>query len=358
MDRRRFLKYTGASAAVVGASALGLGYLSGQNLSTASSKTSTATMHQLATSSSVASTSTQTTQLTSLRGRLFFDYNGNGKQDGEEPAVAGARVQLKDSSDNVVVAETVTDSSGEYKLEHLKIGGYLLHVVTDKRFTHLCISPSGFRSVSDDLVVSLMGESECMDIGLMEGFLTLPLSSKTNFSIDRFYDWDPDPKRSLWWNNSAGSDPYNHPGIDYRIREGVDVIATAPGIFEANNTGRDAAGALYVYLSHPSANVWTFYNHLSEVLVTPGAVKRGDVIAKTGSSGAAYPHLHFGLCRYIGDYLVWSEAYKTLFEIDDANSGYWAQKEHDTYHWIKVPKDANPNVHNNWTRLNDPQFPS
>jgi len=116
MNRRRFLKYAGATAAVVGASTLGLDYLSKQSPSSVTPTTSTTTTRQLTTTSSVSNTSTQTTQLASLQGRLFFDYNGNGIQDGEEPPVAGALVQLKDST-GTVIAETLTDSSGDYKLD-------------------------------------------------------------------------------------------------------------------------------------------------------------------------------------------------------------------------------------------------
>jgi len=352
MDRRRFIKYAGATAAAVGAAALGLDYISSQTPPAISPTTSTTAASEL--TSALSSSSTQPVQLTSLQGRLFFDYNGNGAQDGEEPPVAGALVQLKDTAGKVAV-ETLTDSSGDYELEDVRAGSYLLCVVADKRFEYMCMSPNEFRAVSDYYGVSLE-RSKRADIGLMEGFLTLPLQPETNFSIDRFYDWDPDPQESLWWNGTAGSDPWNHPGIDYRTKEGQTVVATAPATFEAQNTGHDAAGALYVYLTHPGLSSWTFYNHLSEVLVTPGAVKRGDKIARTGSSGAAYPHLHFGFCKKIGDYVVWLEPYKTLFQIDDARSGYWAQKEHEEYQWIMVPRDENPNVHNNWTRVNDPQY--
>jgi len=293
-------------------------------------------------------------KLVSLHGRLFFDYNGNGKQDGEEPPVTGATVQLKDLS-GATIAQSFTDSSGDYKLEDIKTGSYLLHVAADKRFRYMCMSANEFRAVSDYYVMSLEW-SKRADIGLMEGFLTLPLQSETNFSIDRFYDWDPDPRKSLWWNEAAGNDPWNHSGIDYCTREGENVVAAAPATFEAQNTGHDAAGALYVYLAHPGLSSWTFYNHLSEVLVTPGAVKRGDKIARTGSSGADYPHVHFGFCKKTGDYVIWLEPYRTLFQIDDARSGYWAQREHEEYHWIRVPNDENPNARNNWTKDNDPQY--
>jgi hypothetical protein len=181
MDRRRFLKYAGATAAAVGASALGLNYISQQSPSTVSPTASTtSTARELTTNSSSLrsslSSSTEAIQLASLQGSMFFDYNGNGKQDGEEPAVVGALVQLKDDAGKVV-ADGLTDSSGDYKLEDIKAGFYSLHVgvdhLSDKRLSYMCTSTNEFRAVTDDYRLSIR-EDTLMDVGLMEGFLTLP----------------------------------------------------------------------------------------------------------------------------------------------------------------------------------------
>jgi len=98
MNRRRFLKYAGATAAAVGASALGLSYISQQSPSMVSPTASTtSTARELTTTSSSLSSSlsssTEAIQLASLQGKLFFDYNGNGVQDAGEPAVQGASAQ-------------------------------------------------------------------------------------------------------------------------------------------------------------------------------------------------------------------------------------------------------------------------
>jgi hypothetical protein len=87
------LKYAGATAAVVGASALGLDYVSQQNpstispttLTTATAELTTRTTSELRTTSASFITSTQPLEVASIQGRLFFDYNGNGDQEAAEP---------------------------------------------------------------------------------------------------------------------------------------------------------------------------------------------------------------------------------------------------------------------------------
>ena len=74
------------------------------------------------TGTSVSSTSSSPAQLASLEGRLFFDYNGNGIQDPEEPAVPNAKLSLV----GPVKFEALTDSAGDYKIEDK-----MLHIRTN-----------------------------------------------------------------------------------------------------------------------------------------------------------------------------------------------------------------------------------
>jgi len=347
MNRRRFLKYSGTVAAVVGASALGLDYYLRHSPSTMTPITSTTVSSELTASSS---TSTQAVQLASLQGRLFFDYNGNGVQDGEEPAVTGAAIQLRDLA-GAIIAETFTDSSGDYKLEDIKAGSYRVRVVADKRFGYMCMSLSEFRKVSEDYDIPLR-DSGKMDIGLMEGFLTLPLPSKTKYSIGRYYDWDPDPETSLWWNGRIGNEPWNHSGIDYDTKEGEDVVAPAPG--ELYPIERGPQGQLSLGLYHPSAGLSTCYNHLSKVL-NKTYVTRGEKIAETGSTGASYPHLHFNTATKIVNHDAFLDPYRPLFAVKKKNNGYWAREQGKDF-WQTVFAETNPNLENFWTKDNEPQY--
>jgi len=325
MNRRRFLKCAVATTTAVGASALGLDYISRQSPSTTSPTESTATTaRELTTTSSYLSTSlgssTEAIQLASLQGRLFFDYNGNGVQDGEEPA-AGASVQLKDDAGSII-AEALTDSSGDYKLGDVKSGKYILHLEADKRFRYMCRSPAEFNAVTEGYRVSLES-SMTLDIGLMEGFLTLPFKKGTEFRQSIYVDLDPSAAVKDW---KGGNFTYDgHKGIDYDMPQGQQIVATAPGtIIEAEdgfpnnprasdpNLGLREDGNR-VIIDHRNG-FRSIYAHLhSGLKVNPRPltlscgdsdnlekVERGQVIALSGNTGTKTmgPHLHFQINEY------------------------------------------------------------
>ena len=297
MNRRRFLKYAGATAAVIGASALGVNYVAQQSASIESPTSSTTVTRQVATTTSPFTMSTQTVELTSLRGRLFFDYNGNGIQDGEEPAVAGALVQLKDDTGRVI-AGTLTDSSGDYQLEDVKSGSYRLHIgvehFSDKRFRYMCTSTDEFRAVADGYDLSLAADST-KNIGLMEGFLTSPLRRGTSFHHNAYFDDDPSSGIRDW--KGGGNTVNNHEGTDFGVHIGTPVFSAAPGIVKYIDDWGSIG--LFVIVSHDphATNMSTLYAHLSKSDVKEGQrIQRG---AKLGESGEDKthpgPHLHFEL---------------------------------------------------------------
>ncbi len=83
-----------------------------------------------------------------------------------------------------------------------------------------------------------------------------------------------------------------HYGVDYSARVGTPIVATADGA--VTFTGRWYEFGWAVEISHGNGIV-TRYAHCSKVLVEMGQrVKRGDVIARVGSSGrSTAPHLHY-----------------------------------------------------------------
>jgi hypothetical protein len=89
INRRRFLEYAGATAAVVGGTVLGLDLLPTQQ-SNPIGKTATSSTSSTVITSSLTLASSAKAQLASLSGRLFFDYNGNGKQEDNEPSIGDA----------------------------------------------------------------------------------------------------------------------------------------------------------------------------------------------------------------------------------------------------------------------------
>ncbi|MCM8798040.1 MAG: carboxypeptidase-like regulatory domain-containing protein, partial [Candidatus Omnitrophica bacterium] len=106
----------------------------------------------------------------------------------EEPAISKAKVYLKDNTGKVI-AEAITDSSGDYKLEDVPAGSYRLYVEADKKFRYMCRSREEFRAVKEGYDV-LLEESSKMDIGLMEGFLTSPFY-KNRSTFVSYVDLDP-----------------------------------------------------------------------------------------------------------------------------------------------------------------------
>ncbi|MDH3216782.1 MAG: M23 family metallopeptidase [Candidatus Krumholzibacteria bacterium] len=83
-----------------------------------------------------------------------------------------------------------------------------------------------------------------------------------------------------------------HRGVDYSARLGTPILATADGI--VTFAGKWAEFGNTVEVSHGNDYV-TRYAHASKILVKKGQrVKRGDVIARVGSSGrSTATHLHY-----------------------------------------------------------------
>ncbi len=93
------------------------------------------------------------------------------------------------------------------------------------------------------------------------------------------------------------SDPFRggaamHAGVDIRGPYGTAIYATADGV--VGRAGRASGYGNLVELDH-GRGIQTRYGHLSSILVQPGQrVKRGDLIARMGSTGRSTGnHLHY-----------------------------------------------------------------
>ncbi|MCD4710328.1 MAG: M23 family metallopeptidase [Bacteroidales bacterium] len=84
-----------------------------------------------------------------------------------------------------------------------------------------------------------------------------------------------------------------HEGIDLTAPRGTNIYATADG--EVLQAGYRAGGFGKKVLLDHGYGYRTLYGHCDEVLVEPGQkVKRGEVIARVGSTGLSKsPHLHY-----------------------------------------------------------------
>jgi len=282
--------------------------------------------------------STSGLRLFRLCGKIFFDYNGDGKQEENEPHVSGVIIAL--NGYNV----TSSNSTGWYMIDKVPYGMNTIRPFPPRNFRYMCESATEFRSVEEPYRVLVLEDAR-KDIGLMEGFLTLPFSGSARVRGEPYYvDLDLGPGMRDWkGGNRVGHD--NHYGIDYDMPEGESIVAPAPGVVieaEGNwpNVSKDPSLGLWddgnrVVINHGrvgpyNEDFYTIYCHLKKILCTVGQrVSRGEKIAESGNTGAktAGPHLHF-------------------------QCGGFGLKRIDPYRDL-----LNPSSISYWTRDNSPQFP-
>jgi hypothetical protein len=116
--------------------------------------------------------------------RVWEDLNANGRQDDGEKGIAGVRVILRDCLNaDAVVAETLTDSNGNYSFTALKPGQYKIEFVT----------PTGFvltgrdAAIADDATDS---DAAAGGLGGLTGCYTLN-SGDTDTTVDAGFHREP-----------------------------------------------------------------------------------------------------------------------------------------------------------------------
>lgn len=110
-----------------------------------------------------------------------------------------------------------------------------------------------------------------------------------------------------WGDSAHGSSTYGHNGVDIGARKGTPVLATAPGIFYCDTTGKgyDTRG-LFAIVEHTlddKMSYYSYYQHLSETngsLANGSYVNAGDEIGKVGTTSGPNAkeygaHLHYGM---------------------------------------------------------------
>jgi len=303
------------------------------------------------TTTTVTGTSTTvsaTTTVTGFRlfGVIFFDYNGNGKQERNEPPIPNITVALNGAN------LTVSNSTGQYAMGGVSKGEHSLRVYGPRNFRYMCESAEEFRRSNESYRIQVHNDTR-KDIGMMDGFLTLPFSSSTPIEITDHFDHDPGLD-GMWWNGRklAGSrghsPPHTHPGIDFNMPKGTVLVAAASGKVIGINTNpnsvywiaisiRDGYGMTYLHIERPLVTVGTY-------------VKRGQPIALSGDTGSpGSPHLEFQLWRHMPDnkdYCI--DPYSPVVGVP---RGAWIAGTWDWYQsdeeWISVGY---------WTKFNEPQY--
>lgn len=311
LNRRKFLKYAGATAAVVGASALGLDYLNSPKPTIPSATSSSSTSSSMSTfsSSSYASTST-TARTTDLQIELFNDYHGDGQRQSDEPSITDLVLGVQ-GVDNNYSATLQADSEGKYWARNIPLGSYLVNA---GKFRYVALSRAECRGIRDYPFAVTSADSS-WHLALMEGFCTLPFATELHPSIFNYVDVGDveNPSDIVVRDWMGGHLTYKgHQGTDYRMEIGTRILVAAPGTVIGaeddfqNNADLSTIGNRVV-IDHGNG-FRTAYNHLSRIaveyrkfysFVTPQSnfqkVKRGELIAYSGNTPHPNmePHLHF-----------------------------------------------------------------
>ena len=180
------------------------------------------------------------------------------------------------------------------------------------------------------------------DVGLMQGFLTLPYVENFDsyilgyFDVDGEIAWDSNNKQMNYrgetnkWSNPFNFPPITgtwdfHGGVDFLLVDGTPVIAACDGVVEKINN--DNGTNIFILHQSDGDSYITMYGHLdSNVLINDGqTVARGEIIALSGHSGEGnvyagkqIPHLHFGLID--GNYASADKAFDPFRNISGLSS--------------------------------------
>lgn len=276
----------------------------------------------------------------SLRGTVFHDWNGNGKQDSApapgEPALPGIRVCLDDADSGLCA---VTSGDGQFVIEEAPPGEHSLWIDSD-RYSYLFISVHEVAALeTQDVHVKINGPST-LNLGLGEGPLTLPFPCAEMgqvVGVSDHFDADIRPGQARdWMGRSQAEDGYA--ATTFAVRGEATVVASAPGLVFYVGGYAD----LYIVEVHCQLSVPWFpgnqplslwYVGLDEVAVQRGdIVARGQVLGRVLESGSATAE---GLER------LTLRAFRT--------DGFWGYVFHDLY------RDTQKvGAQGFWTRDNDP----
>jgi len=268
-----------------------------------------------------------------LSGKVFFDLDGNGLQDENEPGIAGARVCIE-TVDGAPC--TLSADNGAYKSVKLENGSYNLRVfsptndpTTAMRYTSISkgyvdlpayyingdkvpkqhLPETKILPVDKPLEVTINGNTP-LNIALMQGYLTDVFACQDRELISDYHGYDLDPRegqvRNYLGDTTIGYGPDGssrtadgHAAIDWGSTNqhiiGIYVRSAAPGIVAFVGEDPTTHGnCRMVSLAHPDTGQKTGYVHLDRLLVKDGQhVRRGQILGTLGQSCTDWPHVHF-----------------------------------------------------------------
>ncbi len=182
------------------------------------------------------------------------------------------------------------------------------------------------------------------EIGLMQGFLTMPFPIGVESFIWTWYDHDPRIGYGVNWIGKESASKYdnrvkiydNHYGVDWLIPEGTFFVAPAPAIvreiYLVSNDPNAPQDDANITLEHPETGLFTHYGH---VRYSSLAIKIGDKltrgqyigtpnVATSGPGDYPYTNMLHGqiqCCFHIQFPLSQSEVFD--YYRSESNPSYW-----------------------------------
>jgi len=326
-----------------------------------------------------------------ISGIVFFDYNGNGPRDGGEPPIEGILIEVGELS-------TTSGADGRYAIVGLAYGSHQVRVQspTDdpatafryiNRFLGWVDIPAHeiggvqvpaqhlpdteIQPIEEPLSVALGGD-EKLDIGLMQGFLTLPFvePQTPNPFIFNYFDiiglrcfnggFTYDDSRDGVMLNYDGQydeigDPFphvvgvgdSHNGLDFPVPVSTFVVSASPTSQVFHLAVHDD-GQLLVHTMFPDPErlglmYKNAYGHLGAQLVELDQIAyRGQIIALSGDTGAnnifpgygsrRVPQLHFDLSRTTAERATcYIDPFRCEIELDPVPDNFWGS---EISYWI------------------------
>ncbi len=301
-----------------------------------------------AVSSTVTTASTKPTATFRLYGKIFFDYNGNGTQEKGEPPVPNVVITL----DGLNV--TFTNSTGWYVISGVQEGTHRVRPFPSRNFRYMCESMDEFRLVTEYYNVTVRGDTR-KDIGLMEGFLTLPFPNWLPITVDGSDYFDHDPGLdAIWWDGSfhqaprPHNPPHTHPGTDFYMPTGTILSAAVSGTVSSMYVS--GSGQYWISVKTKYGYGYS-YIHISRALVSVGtSVKRGQPIALSGETGPTWPpHTEFQLWKIMPEGRAYCiDPYSPVAGVP---RGAWIERV-----WEWYPSNEEWVSQGYWTKFNDPQY--
>jgi hypothetical protein len=285
--------------------------------------------------------------LVNLEGILFFDYNGSGLREKNEPPISNFKTCLR--SQDICVN---TDENGHFVFSNIAPVGttkYLDFVDPNADNPRLAfkyinrwegsvnIPAYEFNSIqvpeqnlNDTEIIPIdegieIRTGDKNNIALTQGFLTLPFRSQDYNLIYCIGMYDHDTRNGPLMNYQGSSEPNigrcanlpggdGHLGTDFFVPEGTFLVAPFPGYItdefvNPDNQARVARLANTEFIDRPDYYLVAILGHHSTPLISDipshaiwsdrfgSKVYRGQIILLSGKTGTYNaPHLHFNIC--------------------------------------------------------------